>query len=154
MAGSRVADCVNAAVDTLRADVTLTGLLSTAKVYTHVPQGTTAPFVLVMGGDEIPWADSFAMPSDLSPGTTDGGDSGGRQVDVNVQVVSTYKGSTEVDSIADRLMEVLTDVDTWDQLSGWQMTAFVRNAAVPPVDLNSDGVLWFQRLVTVRVTLA
>jgi len=30
---------------------------------------------------------------------------------------------------------------------------FVRNAFQPPVDLNQDGVLWFVRVVNVRVSL-
>jgi hypothetical protein len=50
-------------------------------------------------------------------------------------------------------MAVLLDSDTWSGLSGYGAEQFVRNAAQFPVDLNSDGVLWFVRVVTVRVTL-
>lgn len=146
MAGSRVPDCVNAAVDALNADAALTALLGgAAKVYTHVPQGTSPPYGFVIGGDEIPWAESFD--------DGDGGDAGGRQVEVTTQCVSTSRGSTEVDGIASRVMAVLTDPDTWSGVFGFEVVQFLRNSAQPPVDLNSDGVLWFVRFVTIRVTL-
>lgn len=155
MAGSRVRDCVNVAVDALKADATLVTLLGAAtKVDTHIRQGTETPYTMVLGGDEVPWAVTFEQQSFASPGATDGGDSGGRQVDVIVQCVSTYRGTSQVDSIADRVMEILTDIDTWAGVARWQLTEFVRNGFQPPIDLNADGVLWFVRLVTVRVTLA
>lgn len=146
MAGSRVRDCVNAAVDALKVDATLLATLGTSKVGTHLAQGTDAPYVLVMGGDEIPWAETMEFDGD-------DGDSGGRQVDVLVQCVSTYRGTSQVDTIADRVMEVLTSAATWSAVSGFAVAVFIRNAAQPPIDLNSDGVLWFARQVTVRVTL-
>lgn len=145
MAGSRVQDVVNAGVDALQADTALIALLGTAKSYTHVPQGTDTPYTMVIGGDEAPWAVTLAFGDD--------GDSGGRQVDVIVQCVSTYRGSAQVDGIASRVMEVLTDASAWAAVDGFQLAEFVRNTAQPPIDLNSDGTLWFVRLVTVRVTL-
>jgi hypothetical protein len=154
VAASRVRDCVNAAVDALKFDTTLTTLLGSAKVYTHVKQGTPTPYTLVMGGDEIPWVVTLECSSFGSPATTDGGDSGGRQVDVLVQCVSTYQGSAEVDGVASRVMEVLTDSATWAAVTAFQLAEFVRNTAQPPVDLNADGVLWFVRVVTVRVSLS
>lgn len=143
MAGSRVPDVVDAAVDGLRADATLIGaaLLNGSKVYTHVEQGTTTPYCVVLGGDEAPWADTF------------GDDNGGRTVDVAVQCVSTYKGSKQVDDVASQVMETLLDATTWTGLDSFGAVQFVRNAAQFPVDLNNDGVLWFVRVVTVRVTL-
>jgi hypothetical protein len=155
VAASRVPDCVNAAVDGLKADATLiaAGLLGSAKVYTHVPQGTDAPYVLIIGGDEVPWAETFTMESFVSPATTDGGDSGGRMVDVVAQIVSVYRGSKQVDDVASRVLEVLTDVDTWAGVTDFQLAQFIRNQAQPPIDLNNDGLMYFVRLVTVRVTL-
>jgi hypothetical protein len=155
VAGSRVPDCVNAAVDSLKADADLIGasLLGSAKVYTHVPQGTTTPYVFVIGGDEVPWVETMTMDSLASPGVSDGGDSGGRAVDIVTQCVSTSRGSSEVDGIASRVLEVLTDPDNWTGVAGFQIAQFIRNAAQPPIDLNSDGVLWFVRFVTVRVFL-
>ena len=145
MAGSRVPDVVNAAVDALRDDSTLATLLGGEKVYTHVPEKTVTPYAMVMGGDEIPWAETMELGDD--------GDSGGRQIDVIVQLVSTYRGSSQVDDLASRVMVVLTDAATWAAVSGFQVALFIRNAANPPIDLNADGVLWFVRLVTVRVTV-
>jgi hypothetical protein len=145
VAGSRVRDCVNAAVDALKVDSSLLALVGTDKVHTHLKQGTDPPYVLLMGGDELPWAVTFAMG--------DSGDNGARQVDVVVQCASTYRGSMQVDSIASRVLEVLTDDAIWSGVSGFQVSEFIRNAFQPPADINSDGVLWFQRFVTVRVSL-
>lgn len=145
MAASRVPDVVNAAVDALKTDATLQALLGTAKVYTHVEQGTKPPYCMVMGGSEIPWTESLSFEDD--------GDNGGRQVDVLVQCVSTYRGSSQVDGIASRVMEVLTNAANWASVNTFQLAQFVRNEASPPIDLNADGVLWFVRLVTVRVSL-
>jgi len=153
VAGSRVRDVVNAAVDGLKADAALLVLIGPAtKVDTHIRQGTDTPYTMVLGGDEIPWA-PVLLQTLGSPLDTDGGDDGGRQVDVIVQCVSTYRGTKEVDQIADRVMTVLTDDGTWRLVTGFQLSEFVRNQFQPPVDLNADGVLWFVRLVTVRVTL-
>lgn len=158
MAGSRVRDCVNAAVDALKADATLAALLGTTvampKVDTHIRQSTDPPYAMVLGGDEVPWVVSFMQTGIGSPDGTDGGDSGGRQVDVIVQCVSTYRGTSQVDSVADRVLDVLTEDGTWALVTGFRLVEFVRNAFQPPVDLNADGVLWFVRLVTVRVSLA
>jgi hypothetical protein len=151
VAGSRVPDVVAAAIAALRTDGTLTGLLGTAKVYTHVPLGTDPPYLVVMGGDEMPFGTTLTQ--DL--GTfNDSGDSGGRQVDVWVQCVSTHRGTEQVDTLASRVMEVLTESSNWTgvtALSDFQLADFIRNSAQVPTDLN--GVLWFQRLVVVRVSL-
>ena len=141
MAGSRVRDCVNAAVDALKVDSALLALVGAGKVAVHIPQNTDPPYTMVMGGDELPWVTDF------------GGDSGGRQVDVLVGCVSTYRGSSQVDSIASRVMDVLMDDTIWGAVSGFSAVEFVRNSFQPPVDLGNDGVLWFQRLVAVRVSL-
>jgi hypothetical protein len=89
-----------------------------------------------------------------SPATYDTGDSGGRTVDVQVQCVSTFRGSAQVDDIASAVMDVLTDDPTWAGVSGFQIAAFISNRAQPPQDIFGDGVVWFIRTVTIRVTLA
>lgn len=138
MAGSRVADVVNAAVDALVADATLIGAswLNGAKVYTHVPLDTDPPYVVVLGGDEVPWAEVFESDS-------------ARQVDVNVRAVSVYRGTKQVDGLANLIMTRLTTNSTWTGVSGYSANWFVRNAAPTLTEVN--GVLWFERLVTVRV---
>jgi len=60
--------------------------------------------------------------------------------------------------MASRIMDVLlgdpfAPPTFWNAISGFANVEFVRNAFQPPVDLNNDGVLWFQRFVTVRVSL-
>jgi len=151
VAGSRVGDVVAAAISGLVTDSTLSGLLGGAKCYTHVPQGTDPPYVVLIGGDEVPFG--VTMLQDL--GTfDDSGDSGGRQVDVWAQCVSTYRGSEQVDGIASQVMTTLTDATTWTTvtaLADFQLAEFVRNTAQFPTDLN--GVLWFQWVVVVRVSL-
>jgi hypothetical protein len=75
-------------------------------------------------------------------------------VDVWAQCVSIYRGTQQVDAIASRVMEVLTEASNWrgiTALPDFQLAEFVRNTAQLPTDLN--GVLWFQRLVVVRVSL-
>jgi len=142
VASSRVRDCVNAAVDTLKGDTALLALVGAAdRINVHIPQGTETPYTMIMGGDEVPWAQAF------------GDDTPSRQVDVLVQCVSTYRGSSQVDGLASRVMDVLTNDPTWSGVSGFSAVEFVRNAFQPPVDLNNDGVLWFVRVVTVRVSL-
>lgn len=147
MAGSRVRECVNAAVDALKVDATLIGIVGTGKIAGHIAQGTTPPYVMVRGGTEVPWSitlDAFG----------DDGDNGGRQVDILVDLVSTYRGSSQVDAMADRVMEVLTDQSIWAGISGFQLAEFIRNDAPPPQALAADGTLWFTRFVTMRVSLA
>lgn len=154
MAGSRVGDVVAAAVTALQGDTELrTRLGGAATVYTHVEQGTDPPYVAVLGGDEQPWAVTFEQYADTTIG--DDGDNGGRTVDVVCQCMSTYRGTKEVDSIADRVIEVLTSVSTWTVtgLEDFQLAELVRNTALIPTDLFVMGTLWFQRQVVIRVTL-
>ena len=150
MAGSRVRPCVNAAVDAVKVDADLLSIVGANKIATHIPQDTDPPFVLVMGGDELPFAETMESLYDGSP---DSGDSAGRTVDVTCQCSSTYRGTAQVDAMADRVMTVLLDDSIWYGLSGFQRVQFVRNQGIPPSDPNNDGTLWFIRLVTVRVTL-
>lgn len=142
MPGSRVPEIVNLAVDMLIADTGFTALLGGPKVYTHPPQKTAAPFALVEGGDEVPWTVDMPDP-----------DNAARQVDVMVQLASTYKGQTEVNDLASRCMEVLLDEALWVSLSGLHLVEFVKNQFQPPADLMSDGVLWYVRIVSVKVSV-
>lgn len=152
MAGSRVGDVVAAAVTALQGDADLaTRLGGTATVYTHVEQGTDPPYVAVLGGDEQPWAITFQQVMDVT--SDDDGDNGGRTVDVLCQCVSTYRGTKEVDSIADRVIEVLTSAATWSGVVDFQLAELIRNTALIPTDLFVVGTLWFQRQVVIRVTV-
>ena len=141
MAGSRVTDIVNAAVDALQGDALLTSALGSAKNYTNVPATTQPPYNLVLGGDEAPWAVEF------------GDDVGGRTIDLSVECYTKYRGSTQVDGIASHVMDVLLDQGTWNSVDGYQAVDFLRNAALPPQTLTDDGEPWYVRRVTVRVTV-
>ena len=143
MAGSRVPDVVAAAVAALVADG--------ATAYTHVPKGTDPPYELVMGGDELPFAQTFACNDPVWG--SDAGDSGGRQVDIVTTCFSTFRGSAEVDDMASRVMAVLMTPTIWTDVAGFHAVDFVRNTATLPVDMYGDGVMWFLRAVVVRVTV-
>ena len=143
MAGSSVPDVVEAAVTALVANG--------AQAYTHVPKGTDPPYELVIGGDELPIAQTFPCDQPGSP-VTDGGDTG-RTVDVSVVCFSTFRGSAEVDDMASDVMDVLTLPITWSSVPGFQACDFVRNTTQFPTDLYADGIMWFLRTVVVRVTL-
>lgn len=138
MAGSRVRDVVNAAVDALNASPAV------GAAYTHVPQNTNPPYIHVLGGLEVPWAVSLECASD-------GGDNGSRQVEVCLYCVSTYKGTAQVDQLADDVMTRLTDPAQWSGVAGFQLSEFVRNEKPQQVELN--GEFWYLREVTMRVTV-
>jgi len=137
MAGLRSRDVVNAAVDALRADATLTTLLGgTSKVYTHVPQDTEAPYVLVMAGREAPVLETFD-------------DDASRSVEVMAMTVSTYRGTKEVDAVSDQCADTLTTHATYAGLAGYTANRFVE-AERPTVE-DVDGTLFYQRRVIVAV---
>lgn len=139
--GSRVGDVTNAAVDALRGDSTLTTLLGgSSKVYTHVPETTTAPYVVVTGGLEQAWSPAF------------GADDPGRQVDVTVLVVSGYRGTWEVDGLMAQVLTRLLTEASWSGVSGFAAVQFVTNAA-PTIEI-VNGVVYYSRLGTVRVLVA
>lgn len=142
---SRVDPCVTAAVDALVGDGTFVGLLGGAKVFTHVPQKTPAPYAIVFGGDETPWVVDFAAGG--------ASDNGARQVEVLVQLTSVFQGQSEVNGLASQVMATLLDDAPWSALDGFSLVEFVKNAGQPPIDLMSDGVIWYTRFVTVRVSL-
>lgn len=136
MSGLRSRDVVNAAVDALSADATLTTLLGTSKVYTHVPQGTEAPYVLLMAGREAPILETFD-------------DDASRSVEIMAMVVSTYRGTKELDAIADQCTATLTAHATYAGISGYTANRFVE-AERPTVE-DVDGTLYYQRRVIVAV---
>lgn len=140
MAGSRIPDVVNAAVDALKADATLIGasLLNGSKVYTHVPENAVAPWLVVLGGQETPWAESQNDDDD-------------RECQVDVVAVSKYRGTTQVDAIISRAIDVLTTHGTWTGVTGYAGCAFVINRA--PVPSEIGGEMWFERSATVTVYL-
>lgn len=137
MAGSRVNDCVNAAVDALKGDTTLRTLLGgTSKVYSFVPEETAAPYVLVTGGTESAWAEAFNAFD-------------GRQVDVRVLVVSAYRGTYEVDALMSQVLTRLTTATTWTGITGYAAHGFIVNDA--PLTEVVNGIVYFSRVATVRV---
>ena len=141
MAASKLSIVTNAGIDALVADATLSGLLGGAKVYNHLPQNTAAPYVMGLGGEEAPWAEIF----------DETGDDGARQVDFEARIVSAYEGTKELDTIASRVLAVLTTPSTWSGLSGFSASVFLRHTR--PTVIEWNGVLYFERWCVVRVFL-
>jgi hypothetical protein len=138
MAGSRVPDVLNAAVDALKVDATLigVGLLNGAKVYSSVPEDTVPPYLWVMGGREVIWADAMRSHD-------------AREVDLDAIAISKYRGTKEADDIIDRVMEVLDTDATWTGVTGYAGHTFVENRA--PAFTEIAGEVWIERALTWRV---
>lgn len=138
MAGSRLNDCVNAAVDALVADSTLSTLLGGAKVYTYVPEDTVPPYCYVWGGYERSWAEALG-----------GGAAAGREVDIEVTAVSAYRGTKQMDEIIDQALETLLADTPYSAVSGYAGVLFV--ACERPQAEHIEGRIFFSRRAVVRV---
>jgi hypothetical protein len=138
MAGSRIPDVFDAAVDALRADATLTGstLLNGAKVYSLVPEDTVPPYLWIMGGREVIWAEAFRSDD-------------AREVDIDAIAISKHRGTKEVDDIISRVIEVLDLPATWASVSGYAAHTLVENRA--PAFAEMAGEIWIERSVQWRV---
>jgi hypothetical protein len=135
---SRIHDIFNAALDALKADATLIGptLLDGDKVYGAVPEDTIPPYVWVLSGDEVPWADSFRSHD-------------AKQVDLDVVAISKYRGTKEVDDIISRVMQVLDTRSTWTGVSGYDSHEFMINTK--PAFTEIAGEVWIERSLQWRV---
>lgn len=138
MAGTlRSPEVLNAAIDALTADATLTTLTGAAKTFTHVPADTAAPYVIVLPGLEEGAFESF---EDDTP----------RNVEIIVTCVSVYPGAKELTDITARVATVLMASTTWAGLSGLMAWRFVR--ATPTVASGGqDGRIVYERSVAVQV---
>lgn len=135
----RVPDVADKAYDALAADATLTTLLGgTSKVYSHVPEDVAPPYVIVLGGREAPWA-------------RETNDESTREVDVDADVWSNYRGTKEVDDLGHQVATTLLAHASWSSLSGYAGVLFVESPR--PIQELIEGVLWVRRRVTVRVYL-
>jgi hypothetical protein len=138
MAGSRIPDVFNAAVDALKADATLIGstLLNGAKVYSLVPEDTVPPYLWIMGGREVIWAEGFNADDS-------------REVDLDAIALSKHRGTMQVDDIISRVMEVLDLPATWAGVSGYAGHTLVENRA--PAFTEMAGEIWIERALQWRV---
>lgn len=138
MAGSRIPDVFNAAVDALLADATLIGesLLNGAKVYSAVPEDTVPPYVWIMGGREVIWAEGFNADDS-------------REVDIDAIAISKYRGTSQVDDIINRVMLVLDTTSTWTGVNGYAAHMFVENRE--PAFTEIAGEVWIERALKWRV---
>jgi hypothetical protein len=135
---SRIPDVFDAALEALKADATLIGstLLNGAKVYGAVPEDTIPPYVWVLSGDEVPWAEAFRSHDP-------------RQVDIDIVAISKYRGTKQVDDIISRAMAVLDTAATWAGVSGYAGHEFVINRK--PAFTEIGGEVWIERNLLWRV---
>lgn len=143
----RVGSVVNAAIDGLRADAALVGLLNpgiaadqrVAKVYTNVPEHTIAPYVHILSGAEQVWGQSM-------------GDDTGAQCDLDVMVYSPHRGTRELDAIANVVTQLVSTSYTWQGVSGFAGYDWPDgDVSTKPIQEFIDGELLFRRTVRIRV---
>lgn len=84
-----------AVVAALVGDTTLTTALGGQKAWVNVPEQTKAPYLWVLGAEEVPIERSMK-------------DARRRAVAVEITAVSGYRGTTEIDALLSRVIEVLT----------------------------------------------
>jgi hypothetical protein len=138
MAGSRIPDVFNASVDALKVDATLIGasLLNGAKVYSAVPEDTVPPYLWVMGGREVVWAEGFNQDDS-------------REVDLDAIAISKYRGTSQVDDIINRVMVVWDTDSTWSSVVGYAGHAFIENRE--PAFTEIAGEVYIERALKWRV---
>lgn len=95
MSGSARPAVTASVVAALAGDAALGAALGGAKVWVNVPDDTVAPYLWVLGGDEVPIERAM------------GGHAHRRAVAVEVTAVSAYRGTAEIDALLSRVIEVL-----------------------------------------------
>jgi Protein of unknown function (DUF3168) len=136
-AGSRIPDVMAAATTALRNDATLTALLGgAAKVYSHVPEDTAPPYVVLSGGAEEVWADALH-------------DNTGRVCDIEALAVTAYRGTLEVDAIMAQVLTTLLTTSTYSGVTGFTAVEFATNER--PYTEQIEGRIWYSRRGRVRV---
>ncbi len=116
-----------AVVAALAADATLLAALGgTARVYVNVPDNTPAPYLWVLGGTETPMPQTHPTLRR-------------RYVSVVVSAVSAHRGTSEIDSLLSRVIEVL---EAQPAVTGYSAQWWFRENAEPQ-RMDDDGTdLW------------
>lgn len=138
----RALDVTHAAINALRGDASLTALTgeATTKAYTNVPEDVAAPYVEVQSGAESEWA-------------TETNDDDGSECELVVNVFSAYRGTLQLDQVANRVLQVLTTASTWAGLSGFAGWRFGGSPA--PTDQQMvNGQVYRRRVLRLRVFLS
>lgn len=138
----RALDVTNAAIDALRADSSLTTLTgaATTKAYTNVPEDVAPPYVEVLSAAEDEWA-------------VETNDDDGSVCELVVNVFSAYRGTLELDQVANRVLQVLTAEATWASVSGYAGWRFAGSPA--PTDQQMvNGQVYRRRVLRLRVFLS
>lgn len=120
-----------ATIATLSADASLLSLLGgSAKVYVNVPDNTTAPYLWVLGGTETPMPETMAALRR-------------RFVGISVAAISAHRGTSEVDALLSRVIEVLTpEAGPGPAVTGYSAQWWFRSNDEPE-RIDNDGTdLW------------
>jgi hypothetical protein len=141
MATLRSAELTAAAIAALKANGALTTALGGQKVYSNVPEGTSAPYILMGGTEETPWAEIFDNT----------GDDGARECTLWFEAVSTFQGLDEVESLTALAVAVLTTPASWSSVPRFSVAEFFQ--AQQPLTVELDGVIYLTRPCAVKVFL-
>lgn len=120
-----------ATIAALSVDASLLALLGgTAKVYVNVPNDTPAPYLWVLSGAEAP------MPQTMAAVRR-------RVVGVSIAAVSAHRGTSEVDALLSRVIEVLApEPGAGPAVTGYSAQWWFR-ANDEPERIDNDGTdLW------------
>lgn len=141
MATLRTNELTVAAVAALKGYAALTAALGGAKVYSNVPQGVQAPYILMAGTSEKPWAEVFSAT----------GDDGARECELWYEVVTSTQGLEDVETLSALAMEALTG-GAFNAVPRFSACLF--GQAQQPFPVEVDGVVMLTRPCSVVVYLS
>lgn len=129
MSGSARPEVTAAVIAALAGDAALVSALGgSPKVWVNVPDGTVAPYLWVLGGEEIPIE------------RTMGGHAHRRGVGLEVTAVSSHRGTAEVDALISRVIEVVL---AGPAVAGYTpVWRFVVNRRPVQVEVDDGTVAW------------
>ena len=129
MSGSARPAVTAAVIAALAGDAALVSALGgSPKVWVNVPDGTVAPYLWVLGGEEIPIERAM------------GGHAHRRGVGLEITAVSSHRGTAEVDALISRVIEVvLAGPAVVGYTAVWR---FVVNRRPVQIEVDDGTVAW------------
>ena len=129
MSGSARPAVTAAVIAALAGDAALVSALGgSPKVWVNVPDGTVAPYLWVLGGEEIPIERAR------------GGHAHRRGVGLEITAVSSHRGTAEVDALISRVIEVvLAGPAVVGYTAVWR---FVVNRRPVQIEVDDGTVAW------------
>lgn len=135
-----------AAVAALKGSSALVAALGGQKVYSNIPEGVSAPYILLSGTSEVPWAEVFASS----------GDDGARECQFGFEVISNAQGLDEVESLSGLAVAALLPPEgtasPFASVARFSAATFVLADQPQPVEVN--GVIYLTRPCAIKVFLS